>query len=233
VDEWGSVDFQSFFGKLIFIVVAAMLVFTLARRRAWPLHELLFALLAFYAGLSHKRFLFLVGIVVCPMLAVELAGAVFAPYDPKRDKPFLGAAIMAGYLAFAFYHVPTSSALRSAEAQYFPVGALPALETGCANQRVLNRYEWGGYLIWNARNMPVFIDSRTDIFEYHGVLADDLKALSLNDSLAILDRFRIGCVLLNPNEQLIYLLRNTPGWHVQYEDATAAVLGRVPKALSH
>ncbi|MGD0548653.1 MAG: hypothetical protein ABR991_12620 [Terracidiphilus sp.] len=228
IDEWQSVDFQSFYGNLFFVVVAGMMVFNLARRRAWPLHELLFALLACYAGLYHKRFLFLTGIVLCPLLAVELAGVVFMPYDPKRNKPLLSAAIMAGYLLFAIDHVPTSAVLRQAEAQYFPVGALPALESSCAGQRVFNRFEWGGYLIWNARATPVFFDSRTDIFEYHGVLADGLNTLNMNDSLGILDRYRIGCVLLDPGEELVYQLRRTPGWRVGYEDRTAVLL-RAPE----
>jgi hypothetical protein len=231
-DEWSGVDFQSFYGKLIFIVVAVMLVLTLARRRTWPLYELLFALLAFYAGLTSKRFLFLAGIVICPMLAAELEGAVFAPYDPKRNKPLLSAAIMAAYLVFAFDHIPTSGELSFAEAQYFPVRALPALQAGCTNQRVLNRYEWGGYLIWNAPNIPVFIDSRTNVFKNDGVLADDLKASNMNNSLAILDRYDIGCALLDPSDQLVYVLRNTPGWAVRYTDATATLLARAPDVSS-
>jgi hypothetical protein len=229
VQEWASVDFQDFYGKLVFVVAGLMFVFTLARRRTWPLHELLFALLAMYAALIHKRFLFLAGIVVCPLLTVELVDAVFEPYDPKRNKPLLSAAIMAGYLVFAWLHIPNSATLRAAEAQYFPVGALPALHANCSDRNVLNRYEWGGYLIWNTPDIPVFLDSRTDIFEYHGVLADDLKALSLHGSLEILDKYQIGCVLLNPDAELVYLLRHTPGWYVGYEDGVAAVAVRAAK----
>ena len=231
-DEWGSVDFQSFYGELIFLVIAAMLILTLARRRAWPLHELLFALFAFYAGLTHKHFLFLIGIVVCPMLAIELEGAVFAPYDAKRNKPLLSAAIMAAYLVFALDHIPTSAELRTAEARYLPVRALPALQADCANRRVLNSYEWGGYLTMNAPGTPVFTNSSAGIFEYHGLLADDLNVLSLNDSLRTLDQNGIGCALLSPNYQLVYLLRNTPGWQVGYGDSTATLLVRASETSS-
>ena len=73
---------------------------------------------------------------------------------------------------------------------------------------------------------PVFLDSRTDIFEHHGVLLDYLKATGLNDSLAILDRYRIGCVLLNSDSELVYLLRHLPGWKVQHEDTVATLLVR-------
>ena len=226
VDEWHSVDFGDFRGKMVFVVLSAMFVFTLARRRAWPLHELLFALLAFYAALTHRRFLFLAGIVVCPMLAVELIGSVFEPYEPKRNKPLLNLAFMAGYCLFALWRLPASAALRAAEPQYFPVSALPQLERCCAQGHLLNVYHWGGYLIWNARDIPVFLDSRADIFEHHGILADYLKATTLHDSLAILDRYQIDSVLLPPGEELVYLLKHTPGWGVQYEDSTATLLVR-------
>lgn len=83
-EEWQNVEFHSFYGVLVFVLAVGMLVFSLARRRSWPLHELLFALLAVYVGLSHERFLFLMGMVICPMMTVELSGVVFAPYDAKK-----------------------------------------------------------------------------------------------------------------------------------------------------
>jgi hypothetical protein len=75
-------------------------VFTLAQRRSWLLSDVLFALLAFYAALTHKRFLFLAGIIVCPMLSVELANHVFSPYDPRKDKRWLNVTIMAAFYLF-------------------------------------------------------------------------------------------------------------------------------------
>jgi hypothetical protein len=224
VEEWYSIDFQSFHGKLLFIVIAVLLVLTLARRRPWPLHELLFVLVAFYAALTHQRFLFLAGIVACPMLSVELVGTVFGPYNPKHDKPVFNAAIMAAFCLFTIHSIPTSAKLRAAEGRYFPVEAIPQLELCSKQGNLLNPYEWGGYLIWNARDVPVFLDTRTDIFEYHGVFADYLKVITLNDSLAILDRYRIKSVLLPPSAPLVYMLKHTLSWRVQYEDQTAVLL---------
>ena len=226
VDEWRSVDFQSYYGTLVFLISAGIILFTLARRRSWPLSDVLFALLAFYAALTHKRFLFLAGIVICPILSIELGSHVFSPYDPRKDKRWLNVIIMAAFYLFGIYHIPSSASLRAAEAQYFPVAALPDLNSHCTDQRVFNRYEWGGYLVWNAGEIPVFLDSRTDIFEHHGVLLDYLKATGLNDSFAILDRYGIGCVLLNPASELIYLLRHSSGWKVQHEDAVAVLMVR-------
>jgi hypothetical protein len=234
IDEWRSVSFQSFYGIVVFVLASGMLMFTLARRRTWPLHELLFALLAVYLGLSHKRFLFLAGMVICPMLAVELAGLVFAPYRAERDnKRPLNIAFIAGFYIFAFRHIPSSTKLHAAEAQYFPVKAVPVLQKSCIDKDTFNRYEWGGYLIWNARDIPVFLDSRTDIFEYHGVLADYLRATTMNDSLAVLDHYHIGCVLMNTDSQLVYLLQHTPDWYTQYEDQETTLLIRLTQSRVH
>ena len=240
--EWASLDFHSEIGKLFFILVAGLVILMLTRPRTWRLYELLFALIALFDALTHMRFLFLAGIILCPLLAVELAGLVFAIHDPKsanessRNSAIIAgcnAVIMAACLIFVWFHIPRSSALRAAEEQYYPVHALPALETSCSNQHVFNDSNWGGYLIWNARDIPVFMDSRIDIFDFHGVMADSLQALRINDSLAILDRYRIGCVFLKPNTPLVYLLLNTHRWRVQYQDPTAMLLVRtVPIAGS-
>lgn len=226
IDEWRSVDFQSYYGVLAFIVVAGIILFTLGQRRSWPLSDVLFALLAFYSGLSHKRFLFLAGIVVCPILSVELGSHVFSPYDPEKDKRWLNVIIMAAFYLFGISHIPPSASLHAAEARYFPASALASLNSNCDGRHVFNRYEWGGYLIWNARGIPVFLDSRTDIFEHHGVLLDYLKATHLKDSFAILDHYSIGCVLLNSDSELIYLLRNSRQWKVQYQDPETVLMVR-------
>lgn len=118
---------------------------------------------------------------------------------------------MVAFYLFGISQIPSSATLHTAEARYFPAAALPDLNRDCANQRMLNRYQSGGYLIWNAREIPVFLDSRTDIFEHRGVLLDYLKATGLNDSFAILDRYRIGCVLMNTGSGLAYLLQHSPG----------------------
>jgi hypothetical protein len=232
--EWRSVSFQESAGVLVFLIVAAMLVLTLWRRRTWPLRELLFALVAIYAGLAHQRLLLLTGIVICPMLAAELSGLLFAPYDAsKNNKQALNAVIMMGLVVFVVLHVPTSVKLRAAEAEHLPVKALPQLVDRCSNEHVFNQIGWGGYLIWNAREIPTFIDSRFDIFEYRGVLADYLRATNLDDSLSILDQYRIGCVLMGRDSQLTYLLQHEPGWHTQYQEGVAVLLVRDGAAENH
>lgn len=93
---------------------------------------------------------------------------------------------------------------------------------------MLNDYDWGGYLIWNARQMPVFVDSRVDIFEYSGIFADYLDIMSLKNSLELLRKHDIRYVLYAREKALAYLLRNSAGWKVIYEDKVAVLFARTP-----
>jgi len=96
--------------------------------------------------------------------------------------------------------------------------------------RVFNDCLWGGFLIWNARDIPVFIDSRIDIFEYNGVFADYLDALGITNTLEILDKYGIRYVLFRRESAVAYLLMHNPGWKVAYQDETAVLLERIALA---
>ena len=93
--------------------------------------------------------------------------------------------------------------------------------------RVFNDCLWGGYLIWNVRDIPVFIDSRIDIYEYNGVFADYLDAMGIKNTLGILNKYDIRYVLYSKASAVAYLLMNTPAWKTDYEDETTVLLERV------
>ena len=108
----------------------------------------------------------------------------------------------------------------------YPVRGAPGLRSLPPGSRVFNDYLWGGYLIWNVRDMPVFVDSRVDIFEYNGVFADYLDALDMKNTLAILNKYDICYVLFRRQSALAYLLSNTSSWQAQYQDDTTVLFER-------
>ncbi len=91
----------------------------------------------------------------------------------------------------------------------YPAGALGPL--AATSGALLNEYDWGGYLIWNAPERPVFIDGR--LFPYlPGVFADFQRAVTLGPGYrAVLDGRDIGAVLLRPDRPLAGALRED-GW---------------------
>ncbi len=233
VDEWRSLDFHSPRGKIVLAIMAGAVLLQLVRRRQWRLHEVLFLLIGAYAALTYSRFLFLAAILIVPLMAKDLAPAM--PYRADRDKPWLNAPIMLGVVIAVVLLFPSNRQLNEHSSHIYPSEAARTyLQNFHPRGQVFNDYLWGGYLIWNVRQVPVFIDSRVDVFERNGVLADYLRAIRIEDSLQILDKYSIQYVLYENHRPLAYLLRHTPGWKVDYEDKTAVLFERIrPIAQTH
>jgi hypothetical protein len=87
---------------------------------------------------------------------------------------------------------------------------------------------WGGYLIFFSRDTKTFVDGRTDIFEYTGVLRDYLDVEQLRGSLGVFDKYKIRYALVPPDFPIAYLLKNHAGWKMIYQDEVAMIFERVP-----
>ena len=227
VEEWQSPDFHAIRGKIFLAMLLGFLLLALVRQGRFALYEVLFLLIAFYSAITYSRFLFLAALIVTPILATELkmresAGPV------NTDRVGLNLAMIAAMLALMVWQVPSNTALSAGLSQEYPVTAISHLSAIHPQDRVLNDYDWGGYLIWNARDIPVFADSRVDIFEYSGVFADYLDIMSLKNSLELLRKHQIRYVFYGRDKALAYLLRNSPEWKLIYEDSTAVLFERVP-----
>jgi hypothetical protein len=225
VDEWMSLDFHGVRGKVLFAMLAATIVLALARKRSWSLDQVAFVLIGFYAAMTYSRFLFLAAIVLTPILARELD--FFPRYHAGADKIWLNAILIAAILAGCAWRFPSRDYLMRGTVRNYPVKALSYLRDFHPAGRVFNDCLWGGYLIWNQPNIPVFIDSRIDIYEYNGVFADYLDAIGIKNTLEILDKHRIRYVLFPRESPLAYLIMNTSGWKTDYEDGTTVLLERV------
>ncbi len=224
VQEWKSLDFHTPRGKIVLVLIAGTVLMQLVRKRRWMLHEVAFLLLGFYAALTYTRFLFLAAILILPLLAQDLAGKM--PYYPERDKPWLNAPIMAALIAAVVSLFPSNAQLNEGWAKMYPQQALPYLQDFHPAGNVFTYYDWGGYLIWHVRRMPVFMDSRVDIFEHRGVLADYLDAVRLKNTFAVFDKYSIRYVLFPQDAPLSYMLQHTPGWKIEYQDRTATLFER-------
>lgn len=227
VDEWMSLDFHSLRGKILFAMLAATIVLALVRKRRWRLDELGFLLTGFYAAVTYSRFLFLAAIVLTPILAKELD--FFPPYRTAIDKPWLNAALIVAILAGCVWRFPSREFLLRDTLQNYPVKALPYLQQLHPQGLLFNDFLWGGYLIWHARHLPVFIDSRVDIYEYNGVFADYLDAIGIKNTLGILDKYNIRYVLFRKESPVEYLLMHNPAWKTDYRDETTVLMERIGK----
>ena len=228
VEEWASVDFNDARGKVVMILLAVVFLGALFSRHTWRLEELLMAGFGLYTGLMHIRFLFLAAILLAPLLAKMLD--FVPPYQPGIDKPPLNALVIGVVLLIAIYRVPSRADLEKDVAVQFPANALSYIKANALQNRVFNDYGWGGYLIFFSRDVKTFVDGRTDIFEYTGVLKDYLDATQIRSPLEVLDKYEIHSVLLSPDAPLTYLLENQRGWKKVFSDRVAVIFVRAPAA---
>ena len=92
---------------------------------------------------------------------------------------------------------------------------------------MLNEYSWGGYLIWASPERKVFIDGRTDIFDWTGVLRDYMRWQTLQDDPnKLLDDYKVDYCLLFKNSPISKVVALLPGWTKIYSDDLAIVFHR-------
>jgi hypothetical protein len=225
VAEWVSVDFHDFRGKVVLVLIVALLLAALVDRHHWKLHEVGLVLFGMYSGFTYSRFLFLFGILIAPLVAKFLD---FLPaYRPEIDKRPLNALLMAGCLIFMVRGFPSAAGLEQSIDKDYPAEVLPYLQSHPPAGPVLNFYLWGGYLNWKHHDFKNFVDSRVDIFEDAGVFKDYIDLNELKNPSAILDKYGIRYVLFPPGEPLSLVLKHDPSWKVTYSGAISTVFERV------
>ncbi len=225
ITEWVPVNLRDTYGRLAMALLLVLLVSAWLRSRHLALSGVLLALFGLYCGLSYIRFLFLLAVLISPLLAKNLD---FLPlYKPKREVPWLNAFAILLMIAAMLYYWPRSSALQQSVEKKYPVGAFAFLEAHPPQGRLLNFYTWGGYMEWNERDIPVFIDGRADIFEYAGVFQDYIDVLSGDRAKRILDKYGIRYVLFPPDQALTYVLERDPGWKALYRDDVGVLFQRL------
>ncbi|MBZ5515430.1 MAG: hypothetical protein LAN62_11455 [Acidobacteriia bacterium] len=226
IEEWASVDFNDPRGKVIMFLLAWIFLSSLFSRARWKLEDVALAAFGLYSGLTHVRFLFLAAILLAPFLTKTLAA--LPPYRREVDKPLLNALIFGIVLMIAARRFPSRADLDQSVARRFPVAALSFVKSHGLPGRVLNAYFWGGFLIWHCPEVKTLVDSRTDIFEYSGVLKDYLDVERVKDALEVLDKYRIRYVMVALDSRIAYFLKNNIGWKVIFSDQVCTIFERAP-----
>jgi hypothetical protein len=232
ITEWASLNLHASFGKEVLAILLGFAVLQLLRPRRWPLEDLLFAMIAVYGAFTYVRFVYLAGILIAPLLAIDLKFGIAADAN-HAPRPLRGAFAVASVilLALTVTEVPTSRQLQAGIAAYFPGQAVPYLQSLASEGNLFNEFNWGGYLEWEVPQGKTFIDPRVDIFVHLGVMQDYAQAVYGQKTFAVLDKYDIRYALLRQGSPMAYLLEHNAGWKVTWQDQKALVLERV-QALS-
>ncbi len=227
VQEWQPLSLQSARGIALLATVAVLFTMQLVRRRDWTLTELAFGAIGIFAACLHARFLFLAGVLVAPILTRSL-GSCFLLKNAHRTvqpRPLLVCAMLCAIAAVAI--TAKSRAVPDLRDDTFPTAAIPYLKSFPFKGHLFNDCLWGGYLIYRMPDVPVFIDSRMDIYERNGVLRDYLDIIHLKNSLSLLDHYDIRYVFFEKNTPLVYLLQQTHAWQTDYDAHNVILLERI------
>lgn len=237
IGEWKSPDFHILQPLELWLLGALALILHQGLRL--PPVRLLLLLGLLHLSLKHVRYVELLGQLAPLFLATPLAQQWRQrqrgrPQLEAADRMFTRLAQPAGQGAIAIgAAIVLAVPLWLAQARPIvppehiaPLAAIKAAEDAGLKGRVLNSYEWGGYLIFLGTSP--FIDGRSDLYR-DAFIKDYLSALELNppDGLEkLLDRHKVSWTLLPAGLPAVALLDRLPGWRRVHADKLAVIHAR-------
>jgi hypothetical protein len=141
----------------------------------------------------------------------------------------LNVALILVALAFSAQSLSESvrdSSRLAAERETLPVDAVRYLEENGTRDRLFNAYEWGGYVMHELPDVPVFIDGRSDLYGDFITNPYRITAEGSPGWERELDRYGIGTVLVYRTSGLANALAASPAWRWAYGDDLAVVFVR-------
>ncbi len=227
IQEWMPITSERFLTLTVLVLLLGFLISKILLRFHCRPDDLAFLCVAAIVAFLHLRFVPLFLLVTVPLLTLPLAWW-FSPYDRRRDRAALNAALMAIIGLALIHYFPSRESLEKACAAHYPVAALEHLGAGQASGHVFNEYGWGGYLAWShVPHEGVFIDGRADIYERAGVLDDYLSIARLEPgSLRLLGKYDIATCLIRSDAPLATVLSALPEWQLIYADQVSSLYVR-------
>jgi hypothetical protein len=107
-----------------------------------------------------------------------------------------------------------------------PVEAVAYLRAQSPDGPMFNSYNWGGYLIWAARDYPVYIDGRTDLYDDQLLRKYVATYFAQGEWEQNLHESGINLILVETSSPLSRLLALDSGWAQLYQDDVAVIYAR-------
>jgi hypothetical protein len=228
VDEWQPLQMGEFRALALLAVLGCIALLVIVRRTELRWDELLLLMLGTWLAASHRRMLFVFGILAAPVLS-RLLSDLWEGYVIEHDRPLPNAVMIAAAILLMVFAFPKQQYLAQQVEERSPVKAVQYIRSNNLQGRMLNEYVYGGYLIWTAPEHPVFVDGRSDVFEQTGVLDDFAKWAMLQSSPAkLLDDYRIDFCLLARDSPMSQVLPLLPNWEQVYSDTNSVIFVRKP-----
>ncbi|TMC29399.1 MAG: hypothetical protein E6J27_05605 [Chloroflexi bacterium] len=171
IQEWNVVDVRTPLGVAYAATLALLIASVLAGPRIDPREAVIVIPVAFLS-LTAARQAPLLAIAVAPLFAERVAWALAFATRGATAQISRPASTFLAAAAVAIAAMAVAIAPRAPDERAYPRAALDSIPHG---DGLFARYEWGGWLIWNAPATPVFVDGR--LFQYRGAVLDDYQRI--------------------------------------------------------
>jgi hypothetical protein len=208
--------------------------FALGRRRRLSSFDVLLLVTTAYFSFHTQRDAWF---VVLASLAILVTGGRATPGTPERfqltpRRVLAAAGLLAVVLAAVggrFGSLTEAGLEKHVEAR-FPAAAAAFVERKGYEGPLYNDFNWGGYLIWSLRRLPVAVDGRTNLHGDERLLRFNRTYLAQRGWDEDPDLGAAHVVIWDAKAPLASLLRLDPRFELVYEDAVAVVF--VPRPNS-
>lgn len=239
IEEWQSPNFHNA-DMLPFLWMLALSIGLLgASKRRIRVSDLLllviFASMSLLAARNIALFALVAAIVLgrhAQPLLVEWSEKLGIKLDtssaPTRNQSIFNLSLLTLMIVAAAIRISTVMPMAENQAVFarqVPVSAVEYLRRENSSGKLLNSYNWGGYLIWALPELPVFVDGRTDLYDDE-LLTEWLEIVTAEPGWqGRLDQRDINLILLEPDWPVVRELEDE-GWQLIYEDEQAVVFNR-------
>lgn len=232
--EWISplqTDIPGFLSLSFWIVLPLLGVLLVRRRERFHASDILLAAAMAVLALTSRRFIPLFFLTTGDLFAGIPASV---PDEVRRNRAVAALACALAFLGIAKTPDLVASLSRgffshtTAEAT-FPAGACDFLRERGLSGRILNHYNWGGFLIWNLYPpSTVFVDGRAHTVYPPEILLERDAAADGQDWEDICRRRGVEIMVLSPwfQKRLVTFANASGAWRIVFEDDVSAVLVR-------
>lgn len=230
-----SADPRGFAGRftwLLAVAAAGAFVELRSRTRDWYLLSLAGVTCAM--ALTSRRFIPLFALCALPLVAVlftalrDLVLARLPAVVAERASAVVPAlAILVAALLWRDVRLTPQMLERWTESHLYPRAALRYLKALEPGPRLLNHYNWGGYVMLHAPEFKVLIDGRANTLYDEKTYLDYVALVGGRDGMAArLAQYPVDAALLPSGSKKLAERLATPryGWQLVYSDPVASIL---------
>jgi hypothetical protein len=232
VSEWRSPSFTDPI-LLPFWLLAVCLIVLSVRQKPWKATALAsnatlwgaLALLPLAVSSGRNVPVFL--LLAVPAIAGMQRTGKSPSASPRIERPAVNAGILLAAVLLAVSSVTYAWASEVPRLGWHPLPEQAIVSLTSCPERLYNRYDEGGYVIWFVPGRKVFMDSRLDPFP-STLINEQIRLEQSGEYQKLFDHYDIRCVLTPSNSVLSERLVAS-GWEEAYKGSAFAVLTLGPR----